>query len=72
MVLKAVSAGLPHKTEAGAVLVGLEDADAVRAGYAEILANVAKAKPGLTLDGVLVAEDGNSRIDRVVFFLQRD
>ncbi|MFT5538826.1 MAG: acyl-CoA synthetase (NDP forming), partial [Alphaproteobacteria bacterium] len=56
VVLKGVSADLPHKTEAGAVLVGLEDADAVRAGYAEIIANVAKAKPGLTLDGVLVAE----------------
>jgi acetate---CoA ligase (ADP-forming) len=56
VVLKGVSADLPHKTEAGAVLVGLKDAKAVRAGYAEIIANVAKAKPGLVLDGVLVAE----------------
>ncbi len=56
VVLKAVSGALPHKTEAGAVLVGLKDADAVRAGHATILANVAKAKPGLALDGVLVAE----------------
>ena len=38
------------------MLVGLEDADAVRAGYELIIANVAKAKPGLVLDGVLVAE----------------
>lgn len=56
VVLKAVSADLPHKTEAGAVLVGLKDADAVRAGYATILANVARAAPGLVPDGVLVAE----------------
>lgn len=56
VVLKAVSADLPHKTEAGAVLVGLRDAAAVRDGFARILANVAKAKPGLRLDGVLVVE----------------
>lgn len=56
VVLKAVSADLPHKTEAGAVLVGLKDAAAVREGYARIFANVAKARPGLKLDGVLVAE----------------
>ncbi len=56
VVLKAVSADLPHKTEAGAVLVGLKDATAIREGFARILANVAKAKPGLKLDGVMVAE----------------
>lgn len=56
VVLKAVSADLPHKTEAGAVLVGLKDAAAVRDGYAKIVANVAKAKPGLVLDGIMVAE----------------
>lgn len=56
VVLKAVSADLPHKTEAGAVLVGLGDAAAVRDGFARIVANVAKAKPGLKLDGMLVAQ----------------
>ncbi|MGE0652433.1 MAG: acetate--CoA ligase family protein, partial [Alphaproteobacteria bacterium] len=56
VVLKAVSADLPHQTEAGAVLVGIKDAAAVREGFARILANVEKAKPGLRLDGVLVAE----------------
>ena len=56
VVLKAVSAELPHKTEAGAVLVGLEDEAALRQGFALILANVEKARPGLKLDGVMVAE----------------
>ena len=55
VVLKAVSDALPHKTEAGAVLLGLDSEDAVRAGYDLILANVAKAAPGVKLDGVLVA-----------------
>lgn len=56
VVLKAVSAHLPHKTEAGAVLVGLDSEDAVRRSYDTIIANVAKHAPGVTLDGVLVAE----------------
>jgi acyl-CoA synthetase (NDP forming) len=56
VVLKAVSADLPHKTEAGAVLVNIADEDALRKGFATILANVEKAKPGLKLDGILVAE----------------
>ncbi len=56
VVLKAVSDALPHKTEAGAVLLGLADEDAVRAGYDKIVENVAKAAPGLMLDGVLVAQ----------------
>lgn len=55
VVLKGVSDSLAHKTEAGAVLVGLATEDAVREGFAAIHANVAKAAPGVTLDGILVA-----------------
>ncbi|MEE8214810.1 MAG: acetate--CoA ligase family protein, partial [Alphaproteobacteria bacterium] len=55
VVLKAVSDALPHKTEAGAVLLGLASEDAVRAGYDKILENVAEAAPAVVLDGVLVA-----------------
>lgn len=56
VVLKAVSAELAHKTEAGAVIVGVRDESALRDGVARIYANVEKAKPGLELDGILVAE----------------
>jgi acetyltransferase len=66
VVLKAVSADLPHKTEAGAVLVGLDTEDAVRRGYATILANVERAAPGLKLDGVLVAEMVKGGIELVL------
>ncbi|MGW5746621.1 acetate--CoA ligase family protein [Amycolatopsis sp. NPDC003861] len=37
VVLKIVSPDILHKTEAGGVLVGLDDAEAVRAGFARIL-----------------------------------
>lgn len=54
IVLKGQAAALPHKTEAGAVLLGIADEAALRVGWDRIHANVAKAAPGLVLDGVLV------------------
>jgi acyl-CoA synthetase (NDP forming) len=54
VALKAQAAALAHKTEAGGVLLGIADADAVRAGWATLHANVERAQPGLQLDGVLV------------------
>jgi acetyltransferase len=56
VVVKGLSAALPHKTEAGAIMLGLEDEDAVRAACIQITANVAACRPGLVLDGFLVAE----------------
>jgi len=54
VVLKAESAALPHKTEAGVVRLNLRDAAEVRAAHAAILANAARAAPGAAIDGVLV------------------
>ncbi|MEO9131854.1 MAG: acetate--CoA ligase family protein, partial [Sphingomonas sp.] len=54
IVLKAQAAALPHKSDAGGVIVGLADADAVAAGWDQLHANIATARPGLALDGVLV------------------
>ena len=56
VVIKALSAALPHKTEAGAIMLGLRDADAVRSACARIAANVEAYAPGTRLDGFLVAE----------------
>lgn len=55
VVLKIVSEDLPHKTEAGGVALNLNDAMAVRAAYARILASVASHSPHARLDGMLVA-----------------
>jgi len=54
VVLKAQSAALAHKTEAGGVVLNLGDEVALRAGWAALMANIERAKPGLRLDGVLV------------------
>lgn len=54
VVLKAQAAALPHKSDAGGVIVGLADAAAVAAGWDRLLAQVGAARPDVVLEGVLV------------------
>ena len=54
VALKIMSPDIPHKTEAGSVRIGLEDAAAVRQAFAEIMANAAAYAPTAPLEGVLV------------------
>ena len=55
VVLKIVSADLPHKTEVGGVVLGLADASAVEAAATAMLARVQEAAPNARIDGLLVA-----------------
>ncbi len=54
VALKAQAAALTHKTEAGGVLLGIADADALKRGWEELKQNLARSHKGLTLEGVLV------------------
>jgi acyl-CoA synthetase (NDP forming) len=54
VALKVQSPQILHKTEAGAVLLGLAGETAVREGYRTVLARVRTAHPGAHVDGVLV------------------
>lgn len=54
VVLKAQARELAHKTEAGAVIVGIPDASALAEAWERLHRNVARARPGLVLDGVLI------------------
>ena len=56
VALKIESPDLPHKTEVGGVRVGLADAAAVEAAFAEIMAAARAAAPAARLAGVLVQE----------------
>jgi acetyltransferase len=53
-VLKVESADLPHKTEVGAVALGLEGADQIRAAHDRILAAVRMHRPDAAIEGVAV------------------
>jgi acyl-CoA synthetase (NDP forming) len=54
VVLKIMSSDLPHKTEAGGVILGLNDRHSVSAAYARVTASAQRYKPGARIDGVLV------------------
>jgi acyl-CoA synthetase (NDP forming) len=54
VALKAQAAALSHKTEAGGVMLNLADDAALRAAWATMQGNIARAAPGVTLDGCLV------------------
>ncbi|MCW2395317.1 MULTISPECIES: acetate--CoA ligase family protein [unclassified Sphingobium] len=54
LAIKAQAGALAHKTEAGGVILGISDADELRRAWDDLHANVARAQPGLVLDGVLV------------------
>jgi acetate---CoA ligase (ADP-forming) len=54
VALKVQSPDIAHKTEAGAVALGVCGDDAVRAAYARVLANAAAAHPEAAIEGVLV------------------
>jgi acyl-CoA synthetase (NDP forming) len=54
VALKVQSPDIVHKTEAGAVLLGLSGDATVREGYRTVMARATAAHPGAKIDGVLV------------------
>jgi acetyltransferase len=56
VALKIDSADIPHKTDAGAVRLGLKGDDAVQRGYVEVMDAAARHAPGARINGVLVQE----------------
>ncbi|ARP92382.1 acyl-CoA synthetase [Bordetella genomosp. 9] len=54
VVAKVSSRDVPHKTDAGAVRVGIADAGGLRAAVDAMLANVARYAPDAAVDGILV------------------
>ncbi len=56
VALKVQSPDITHKTEAGAVALGIEGDAAVREAYRKIIANATAAHPGAVIQGVLVQQ----------------
>lgn len=54
VALKAQSASLSHKSDAGGVVLGLEDRESLISGWHKLHAGLARHLPDLTLDGVLI------------------
>jgi acyl-CoA synthetase (NDP forming) len=66
VVIKAQSADLSHKSDAGGVVLGLADDAALAAGWQQLADNIARHRPGLILDGVLVEGMGKRGVELIV------
>jgi acyl-CoA synthetase (NDP forming) len=71
VALKVMSYDLPHKTEAGAIRLGVRGPEAVGAEYGELLAEVRRRAPDAVVEGVLVQEMVPARLE-LTCGLQRD
>jgi acetate---CoA ligase (ADP-forming) len=71
IALKVLSHGLPHKSDSGALRLGLEGDEAVKDAYQEMLASINKANPDIEIEGVLVQEMVPATVE-ISCGLQRD
>jgi acyl-CoA synthetase (NDP forming) len=66
VVLKAQSAKLSHKSDAGGVILDLRDAAAVAEAWKQLHCYIARKMPELILDGVLVEQMGAPGVELIV------
>jgi len=71
VVAKVLDASIPHKSDAGAVVVGIEAPEALAAAMAEIRENVAQHMPGHAVTRVLV-QRMRKGVGEVLIGLRRD
>ncbi len=57
MVVKVMSAGVPHRSDVGAVQLGIKDEAGLKAAVALIEKNVREKVPGATIDGYEMQEE---------------
>lgn len=72
LVLKAVSAQLPHKTEAGAVALNLRDADALQAALGQMRERIAAYAPGVAFDQVLLEPMAQAPLAELIVGIKRE
>jgi acetate---CoA ligase (ADP-forming) len=66
VALKAQSTQLPHKSDAGGVVLDVADDPAMAAGWLRLHENVAAFRPGLVLDGVLVEKMSKPGVELII------
>jgi acyl-CoA synthetase (NDP forming) len=58
VVLKAQAVELPHKSDSGGVILGIENENSLAEGWNALHKNIEAYRPGLVLEGVLVQKMG--------------
>jgi acetate---CoA ligase (ADP-forming) len=71
VVAKVLSADIPHKTEAGGVLLNIHDAGELAHAVTSIRANVATTHPAAVIDGILVQQMARG-LAEVILGFRRD
>jgi len=66
VVLKAQAAALAHKSDAGGVALNIADDAALDTAWTGMQARVAKAQPGVSLDGMLVEAMAPKGVEMIV------
>ena len=66
VALKAQSARLSHKSDAGGVVLNLSNADELRAGWDRLYADVAAYDATIAIDGVLIEAMGERGVELII------
>ena len=66
LALKVQSAGIPHKTEAGGVRLGIADTAGLEAAFDAVMAGAACHAPGAPIDGVLLEPMARPGVEVIV------
>lgn len=66
VVMKAQAAALSHKSDAGGVALNLVGADAIRAAWDKMFADVARYNAAIILDGVLIEAMGARGLELII------
>jgi acyl-CoA synthetase (NDP forming) len=72
LVLKAVSAQLPHKTEAGAVALNLKDGAALSAALEKMRASIAAYAPDVSFDQLLLEPMAKPPLAELIVGIKRE
>ncbi|MCY1434478.1 Protein lysine acetyltransferase Pka [compost metagenome] len=72
LVLKAVSAQLPHKTEAGAVALNLRDAQALAEALEQMRARIGTYAPGVAFDQLLLEPMASAPLAELIVGIKRE
>lgn len=70
VALKVMSYQLPHKSDFGAIRLGLSGDEEIRSGYHDMMAEVARKAPEARIEGVLVEQMVPARIELTCGVLQ--
>ena len=71
VVLKLVAAEVTHKSDIGGVILGIRSENELRAAYARLAQNLARARAGAKLEQALVAQQISGGVE-LVLGVQRD